>query len=153
MRVFLLMMTIAAAAFISGCGLIGFEKIEDGPSNMSGAVDAGQSSLPFQSFRLAVYYGQGEQDSYQAVYRNIQEESAEIKDGLSGNTQVGDEALIEMKMMLDELQIENVQSEDTLIREILSSFNLEENYEKLDLEITRKDGTQTSYHKKSPHDS
>ncbi|MGG3571383.1 YusW family protein [Bacillus gobiensis] len=153
MRLSLQMMMIVCVAITSGCGLAGLEKTEDRSVNFADAVDVDQSTLPFKSFRLAVYYGQGNQDSFQAIYRNSPEETAEIKDGLSGVNHIGDEALVEMKMMLDELQPENNQSEDSLVHDILSSFNLEEDYEKLDLEITMKDGNQLNYHKKSPHKS
>lgn len=153
MRLSLQMMIIACVVITSGCGLAILGKKEDRSANVADAANVDQSTLPFKRFRLAVYYGKGDQDSYQAEYRHSQEETAEIKDGLSGVNHIGDEALVEMKMMLDELQIKNDKPEDTLIREILSSFNLEEDYERIDLEITMNDGNQINYHKKSPLNS
>lgn len=151
MRLSLMVLTICMVA-ASGCGLARLEKNDDRSANIADAVDVDQSTLPFKSFRLTVYYGQGNQDSFQANYQNSQEEEiAEIKDGLSGVTHIGDEALVEMKMMLNELQLGNGKNDDALIHDVLSSFNLEENFEKLDLEITLKDGNQINYHRKSPH--
>ena len=103
------------------------------------------STFPFSSFDLDVDYANFK--SFEVEYENdVDETEAKIKDELNNRTLRGDEAFQEMQNRFQSFQFDQNSPEETVVQEVLKSFELDDNYEKFELEITFTDGTEKEYH-------
>ncbi|MFS0656154.1 YusW family protein [Bacillus sp. 179-C3.3 HS] len=104
--------------------------------------------LPFQRLHLSVQYGQ-KNERYEATYRQASgKEEALIRDHLNGIRYEGEEALREIKMKLSDMTAPNAKLSERYVNELLTAFNLDDDYQRIQVEMKMEDGTNRSFEKK-----
>lgn len=102
------------------------------------------TTLPFSSFDLDVDYANFQ--SFEVEYEDdVDETEAKIKDELNNRTLRGDEAFQEMQNRFQQFTFNQNSSKEEVVNEVLKSFELDDTYEKFELEITFSDGTEKEY--------
>ncbi|MFS0781646.1 YusW family protein [Bacillus sp. 1P06AnD] len=103
------------------------------------------ASLPFTSFDLDVDYDYFQ--SFEVEYDNDDEGlTAIVKDELNNRTIKGDEALGEMQNKFLAYKFDQNSPDEDVIKEVLASYDLKDNFKKFELDITFSDGTEKEYH-------
>lgn len=98
----------------------------------------------FKEFSLDVDYP--ENKSYEADYdyeRNGME--AELEDDRNNEKLYGDEAFNKMEPLLKKLTFDANTSNEEVINQVMSVFNIADDYEKIDIEVKFQDGTKKEY--------
>lgn len=104
--------------------------------------------LPFEHLHLHVQYGQ-KSELYEATYRQAKgKEEALIRDHMNGVRYEGEEALREMKMKLNDMSIPSEKINDAYVNELLAAFNLDDDYQRIQVDIKLEDGTKRTFQKK-----
>ncbi|SIS38348.1 YusW family protein [Salimicrobium flavidum] len=96
--------------------------------------------LNFRELSISVAYG--EQERYEVEYAyNQGNASAEIKDTRDDESREleGEQALKELEVMLSGLDVDSSMSEEEVANEILEAFELDDDYEELEVEVEIKD--------------
>ena len=102
------------------------------------------TTLPFSSFNLDVDYANFQ--SFEVEYEDdVDETEAKIKDELNNRTLRGDEAFQEMQNRFQQFTFDQNSTTEEVVNEVLKSFELDDTYEKFELEITFSDGTEKEY--------
>ncbi|AKC67327.1 hypothetical protein HF326_12100 [Bacillus altitudinis MN12] len=132
---------------LSGCRSI--EPIQHPHEAEAESLSAVQmKELPFQHLQLHVQYGQ-KSELYEATYRQAGgREEALIRDHMNGVRYEGEEALREMKMKLNDMSIPSAKLNETYVNELLSAFNLDDDYQRIRVDIKLEDGTKRAFEKK-----
>jgi hypothetical protein len=110
------------------------------------AVSDANPSFDFTHFSLDVDYSMTE--SFEAEYEN--EESgveASIEDDVNGENLYGDKAYERLEPIFQNFTFDASTAEDEVITEVLSAFELKEDYTDLEIEVRFADGTEKEYHK------
>lgn len=120
----------------------------DQDTNMDANSNASETKndTPFNEFSLEVKYADNKE--YEADYEyenNIID--ASIEDDLNNKRVTGDEAVKQLHDILKSLDINAQTSEEDVISKVISSFDLSDNYQEIDVDITFKDGTEKEYRK------
>lgn len=103
------------------------------------------STLPFNSFDLDVDYANFQ--SFEVEYDNeVDGTEAKIEDDLNNRTLRGDEAFQELQSRFQAFKFDQNSTTDEVVKEVLDSFELGDNYERFELEVTFTDGTEKEYH-------
>lgn len=101
------------------------------------AVDV---SFNFTHFELDVDYS--EDRDFDVEYENEQDGiEAEIEDDLNNSHLKGDEAFEVLRPIFEQLKFDQNTADDEVISEVISAFEIDDNYEKFELEVTFSDGT------------
>lgn len=104
--------------------------------------------LPFQHVHLLVQYGQ-KNELYEAAYRQARgKEEAIIRDHMNGVRYEGEEALREMKMKLNDMSIPNATINEAYVNELLAAFNLDDDYQRIQIDLKLEDGTKRTFQRK-----
>ncbi|MGM9924529.1 MAG: YusW family protein [Bacillus sp. (in: firmicutes)] len=112
--------------------------------NQNGNAATNTSSIPFTSFDLDVDYGNFQ--SFEVEYENDTDGmQAKIEDELNNRKLRGDEALAEMQNRFQTYKFNKNTADDEVIKEVLESFDLKDDYKQIDLEIKFADGTEKEY--------
>ncbi|ARK31955.1 YusW family protein [Halalkalibacter krulwichiae] len=98
----------------------------------------------FTDFDLDVEYANDQSVEVDYDYEG-QRDEAEVDNELTGESLRGDEALAYVYSTFEQLTIDPQTDDETVIRDILNVFNLEDNYEDFELEVTFLDGTKKEY--------
>jgi len=111
------------------------------------------STISFQDFNLDVEYLVDEKNKkykeYNAEYDSEKNQTeASIKDELKDTHLHGDEAMDELLPKLEKLTFTKDTSEEEVFSEVTKVFNLDEDYDKLEIDVTFEDGTEREYMKK-----
>lgn len=112
--------------------------LDDGDSNDEAKVTEDEDwyeDLIFGTFILNAKYGDGK---YVAEYKYYEgEATAKVEDnrGDKEKSLEGEEALIELRDKLPELELTNVSSDEQIIAEVVNVFELEEDYDELKVEM------------------
>ncbi|MGE6630015.1 YusW family protein [Bacillus sp. NPDC077027] len=132
---------------IAGCQ--SFESIQDTQDAQVESLTAIQmKELSFQRMSLHVQYGHQKQ-TYQATYQQSGgKEEALIRDHMNGVRYEGEEALNEVKMKLSEMDDSVHTINEAFVSELLSAFNLDDDYRYIKVNLTLADGTTRSFEKK-----
>lgn len=102
------------------------------------------TTLPFSSFNLDVDYANFQ--SFEVEYEDdVDETEAKIEDELNNRTLRGDEAFQEMQNRFQQFTFDQNSTTEEVVKEVLQSFELPDNYEKFELEVTFSDGTEKEY--------
>jgi hypothetical protein len=105
---------------------------------------ANTDQIPFTSFDLDVDYANFQ--SFEVEYDNESEGmEAKIEDELNNRTLSGDEAFQELKNRFEQFKFDKNSSNEEVLEEVMKSFDLKTDYEKIDLEIQYNDGTEKEY--------
>ena len=100
--------------------------------------------MPFTSFDLDVDYSNFK--SFEVDYENEDDGlSVKVEDEINNRTLRGDEALQELQNKFQHYTFDKNTDTDTVIKEVLDSFDLKNDFKKFDLEITYSDGTEKEY--------
>ncbi|MDM5299412.1 YusW family protein [Bacillus pumilus] len=104
--------------------------------------------LPFQHLHLLVQYGQ-KKELYEATYRQANgREEALIRDHMNGVRYEGEEALREMKMKLQDMSTPGEKLRMTYVNELLAAFNLDDDYQRIQVDILLEDGSKRTFEQK-----
>ncbi|MFJ5964617.1 MULTISPECIES: YusW family protein [unclassified Bacillus (in: firmicutes)] len=104
--------------------------------------------LPFQHLHLHVQYGQ-KNDIYEATYRQRSgHEEALIRDHMNGVRYEGEEGLREMKMKLSDISAPVSKINETYVNELLTALNLDDDYQRIQVDLKLEDGTNRTFEKK-----
>ncbi|CAM5538527.1 hypothetical protein [Bacillus safensis FO-36b] [Bacillus safensis subsp. safensis] len=104
--------------------------------------------LPFQHVHLHVQYGQ-KNELYEATYRQARgKEEAIIRDHMNGVRYEGEEALREMKMKLNDMSIPSEKINEVYVKELLAAFNLDDDYQRIQIDLKLEDGTKRTFQRK-----
>ncbi|MEI4790214.1 YusW family protein [Bacillus sp. FJAT-53060] len=104
--------------------------------------------LPIQHLHLHVQYGQ-KNELYEATYSQASgKEEAFIRDHMNGFRYEGEEALREMKMKLNDMSIPSAKLSGTYVNELLAAFNLDDDYQRIQVDMKLEDGTIRTFEKK-----
>ena len=98
----------------------------------------------FREFSLDVDYP--ENKSYEADYdyeRSGME--AELEDDRNNEKLYGDEAFKKMEPLLKQLTFDSTTPNDEVINQVISVFNIADDYQKIDIEVKFQDGTKKEY--------
>jgi len=117
---------------------------EEGPKNQSDTEQTKESLFNFTNFDLDVEYAENKE--YDVDYESESNElEAEIKDDIS-NTQVkGDEAFEVLRPIFEQLKFDKDSPNEDVVSEVTKAFDLDEEYQKFELEVKFLDGTEKEY--------
>lgn len=104
------------------------------------------ADLPYTDFELEVDYGADQE--YEAEIEQSKEKGeikADLEDELSGKDFDGQEAFDEIFPLVEKLTISQETEKDDAIEQVLEVFDLDDDYEKFELEITFSDGTKIEF--------
>ena len=106
---------------------------------------AKMDELDYMEFNLDIYYGT--QDEYDVELERNKDDTieAEIEDSINGVKLKGTDAFNELYPMVKKLTIDQKTSKEDTIKEILDVFNMKNDYSKIEVEITFKDGTKIEF--------
>ncbi|WFA04532.1 MULTISPECIES: YusW family protein [Bacillus] len=149
MNVFRIACFLVSVVLLNGCQSVAEQQAEGEETIGKDAPVADVNSIPFDRFVLKVSYGDGKHNTFEASYAKQEREEAEIIDRLNDLDREGEEALNEMKMVLSELSIAKSDSQSDVIRYVLEAFNLDEGYDRFQLQVKWPDGTAKRYTGKS----
>lgn len=130
------------------------------PTEQEGNTDTGQdnaqsgttadrdstdtANLPFTSFELDVDYG--ENKSFEVDYDNERNDrEAKIEDDNNNQVLSGEEAYQELNNRFKSFTFDKNTADEEVIKEVVKSFELNENYTKFELDIKFADGTEKEY--------
>ncbi|MFD6441804.1 YusW family protein [Peribacillus sp. NPDC060186] len=144
----------AAMLVLAGCGEDNDEvknpPVEENKNQAETNSETGTDNnekLPFtfKDFQLEVDYA-GNDNEYEAEYDAMGAQTeASIDDQLNKHEVHGDEAMEELTPILEKLTFTKDSSDDEVIQDVTKAFNLKDDYEEFDLEVTYDDGTKKEY--------
>ncbi|MFD4928828.1 YusW family protein [Peribacillus butanolivorans] len=149
-----LSLPFAAMLVMAGCGEDNDEvknpPVEENENQAETNSETGTDNnkkLPFifKDFQLEVDYA-GNDNEYEAEYdaMGVQTE-ASIDDQLNKHEVHSEEAMEELTPILEKLTFTKDSSDDEVIQDVTKAFNLKDDYEEFDLEVTYDDGTKKEY--------
>lgn len=101
-------------------------------------------SVPFEKFELEVTYENAV--SYEVEFeKEGNDMEAEIDDDLNQETKRGEEALSQLEPIFKRLTFDEDTPNEEVITEVLESFQLADDFQKLELEIKYETGTEKEY--------
>ncbi|CAM5194660.1 YusW-like protein OS=Ureibacillus acetophenoni OX=614649 GN=SAMN05877842_11635 PE=4 SV=1 [Ureibacillus acetophenoni] len=110
-------------------------------------TQTGGATFNFTHFDLDVEYGNNQE--YDVDYENETDGmEAEIKDDIGNKVLSGDEAFEVLSPIFEKFTFDQNTANDVVISEVLNAFNLDENYQSLELEVKFTDGTIKEYTKR-----
>ncbi|MFJ7857235.1 YusW family protein [Peribacillus sp. NPDC097206] len=99
----------------------------------------------FKAFNLEVDY-KGNNNDYEAEYDTMGAQTEASIDDESNKHEVhGDEAMEELTPILEKLTFTQDSTDDEVIQEVTKAFNLKEDYQEFELEVTYSDGKTKVY--------
>ena len=103
-----------------------------------------ESAYPFREFSLEVKYDNMKE--YEASYENENEGvEASIEDDLKNERVKGNDAVDRLDPIFKKLDIDANTSQEDVISKVVAAFDLDENYQAIDVDITFNDGTEKEY--------
>lgn len=122
-------------------------------NNTGNKESAETSTISYQDFDLDVEYLVDEKNKkykeYNAEYETDNNKTeASITDELKDTHLHGDEAMDELMPKLEKLTFDKDTSEEEVFSEVTKVFNLDEDYDKLEIDVKFTDGTEREYMKK-----
>lgn len=104
----------------------------------------GEAIFNFTSFDLDVDYNDNKE--FDVNYEHEQDGmEAEITNTVTNNNLKGDEAFNELRPIFEQFTFNKDTSNEGVITEVLSAFNLNGDYQSFELEVTFEDGTEKKY--------
>jgi hypothetical protein len=120
------------------------EADQSGDNNYSAVRDPENIPFPFSEFDLEVEY-RGNQ-SFKVEYENEKDGAeASVENDLKNQKIEGNEAYAELEPLFKKLTFTSQSKDEEVKKEILSVFNITEEYEKIDLDIKFADGIEKDY--------
>lgn len=123
----------------------------DGENGVGGTQEDMQNQmddLDYAEFNLEVEYANHTEYEIELEKNSNNSVDAEIKDSINNVNLRGAEAFNELYPLVQELTINQQTVKEEAISETLKTFNLDEAYNKFELEITFKDGTKIEFEDK-----
>lgn len=120
------------------------ESNQSADNNYSSTNDTNAIPYAFSEFSLDVVYG-GNQ-SYKVDYENEKDGAEASVENERKNEKVeGNNALAQLEPLFKKLTFDAKSSDEDVKKEILTVFNIDNKYEKIDLEVKFADGTEKNY--------
>ncbi|MET3320240.1 UNVERIFIED_ORG: hypothetical protein ABIC97_003340 [Peribacillus simplex] len=111
----------------------------------TGTVNNKKLPFTFKDFQLEVDYA-GNDNKYEAEYNAMGAQTeASIDDQLNKHEVHSEEAMEELTPILEKLTFTKDSSDDEVIQDVTKAFNLKDDFEEFDLEVTYDDGTKKEY--------
>ncbi|WP_162596014.1 YusW family protein [Bacillus sp. CGMCC 1.16541] len=109
-------------------------------------MNASNSTMNFTEFDLEVDY-KGMNNEFDAEYEKEANEKIEAKmeDKQNDKKLEGDKAYEELAPKLEQLTFDQNTSDEDVMKEVLKTFDLKEDFQKFELEVTFNDGTKKEY--------
>ena len=104
--------------------------------------------IDYIDFELDVQYQNNQEYEVELEQKSDQSTKAKIEDELNNIKKVGEDAFNDLYPLVKQLTITQQTSKEEAIKEILTVFDLPEDYVKFDLEIKFKDGTKVEFEDK-----
>ncbi|MFC9599889.1 YusW family protein [Peribacillus butanolivorans] len=149
-----LSLPFAAMLVMAGCGEDNDEvknpPVEENENQAETNSETGTDNnkkLPFtfKDFQLEVDYA-GNDNEYEAEYDAMGAQTeASIDDQLNKHEVHSDEAMEELTPILEKLTFTKDSSDEEVIQDVAKAFNLKDDFEEFDLEVTYDDGTKKEY--------
>ncbi|RLQ90487.1 YusW family protein [Planomicrobium sp. Y74] len=99
----------------------------------------------FTDFELDVDYPD-QDDALTVSYEEIKDQvEAEYEDKISNETLAGNEAFDKIEPLLAELELTEDMSEEDVISKVTEVFNIDSNFESIEIEVTYPEGTDKEY--------
>ena len=117
-----------------------------GTTNNEGTTNTStnKSDYSFREFDLEVVYDTNKE--YEASYESEKNGvEASIEDDLKNERMKGNEAVDQLDPILKKLDIDANTSEEDVISKVVSAFDLDDNYQAINVDITFNDGTEKEY--------
>lgn len=124
----------------------GTEGTNNNNSDLSSDEVAKMDALDYQEFSLDIDYGNHK--DYEVELDREDDNNrveAKIEDDMNGVKKRGSEAFAEIYPLVEKLTITRDTTKEEAIKEVLDVFKQDANYQKLELEITFKDGTKIEF--------
>lgn len=103
------------------------------------------SAFSFKEFELDVDY-KGTNQDYEVEYDTLEGKTeASIEDSINDKNLHGDEAMKELTPLFEQLTFNQDTPQAEVIQEVLKVFQLKDDYQEFDLEVTFEDGTKKQY--------
>lgn len=120
------------------------EADQSGDNNYSSVKDPNNIPFAFSEFDLHVDY-KGNQ-SFKVEYENEKDGAeASVKNDLKNQKIEGNEAYAELEPLFKKLTFTSQSTDEDVKKEILSVFNIKEEYVKIDLDVKFADGVEKEY--------
>lgn len=102
--------------------------------------------LNFDEIEIEISYGSDQEYEAEIDYHDNGDIGADLEDELSGEDLDNDlDAFNKLYPLVKQLEIEQDTDKEEVIQQVLDVFDLEDNYEKFEVEITFDEGTKLSY--------
>lgn len=101
--------------------------------------------IDYIDFELEVQYQNDQEYEVELEQKSDQSTKAKIEDEVNNINKVGEDAFNDLYPLVKQLTITQQTSKEEAIQEILTVFDLPEDYVKFDLEIKFKDGTKIEF--------
>jgi hypothetical protein len=103
-----------------------------------------ESAYSFREFDIEVKYDKNKE--YEASYENDNEGvEASIEDDLKNERVKGNDAVDRLDPIFKKLDIDANTSQEDVLSKVVSAFELDNNYQEIDVDITFNDGTEKEY--------
>jgi len=103
------------------------------------------SAFSFKEFELDVDY-KGTNQDYEVEYDTLEGKTeASIEDSINDKNLHGDEAMKALTPLFEQLTFNQDTPQAEVIQEVLKVFQLKDDYQEFDLEVTFEDGTKKQY--------
>src|SRR5699024_477721 len=117
-------------------------------NNSDNDMQAKMDELPYAEIDLEVDYGKNKEYEIEIEQDEGQPIEAKMEDELNDVYSKGEEAFNELYPMVNALSIDKDTDKETAIQDVLDTFDLDDNYEKFEIEITFNDGSKIEYEDK-----
>lgn len=109
-------------------------------------MKAMMDTLNFDEIELEISYGNDKEYEIEMDHHSNGDVEAEIEDELNGEDIDDDlEAFNKLYPLVKKLDIEQGTEKDDVIKQVLDAFDLEDDYEEFEVDITFNDGTEIEY--------
>lgn len=120
----------------------------DPDSDTDDDMQAKMDELPFTEIEIEVDYGKDNEYEVEIEQDESGTIEAEIEDEINDVYMQGEEAFNELYPKVKKLSIDKETDKETAIKDVLDTFDLDDDYDEFELEITFNDGTELEHEDK-----
>ncbi|RID82156.1 hypothetical protein D1953_18540 [Peribacillus asahii] len=144
MKNILKLVPFLAVIMLAGCG--DQDEVNNPPAENNTQTNNNETAaFSFKEFELDVDY-KGTNQDYEVEYDTLEGKiEASIEDSINDKNLHGDEAMKELTPLFDQLTFNQDTPQAEVIQEVLKVFNLKDDYQEFDLEVTFEDGMKKQY--------
>lgn len=121
---------------------------DDSDNNSTDDMQAKMDELDYDEIEIEVDYGKDKEYEIEIEQDEGQPIEAKIEDEVNDVFLKGEEAFNELYPMVKELSIDKDTDKETAIQDVLDTFDLDDDYDEFELEITLNDGSKIEHEDK-----